>query len=178
MGDGCQSIVATTNWYCSRPDSIQSLIRSATVPQQFRERGYRYDLIRSAWAGTSGSPLADQVLGPEPAIGTEFEVAILDGSLLRGLGRGLVDRRRLAEMAAKMMLNNAVEEALEELNDREQAVVRMRFGLDDGQPRTLEEVGREFGVTRERIRQIESKTLAKLRHPQHSQKLRDYLDGE
>jgi RNA polymerase primary sigma factor len=83
-----------------------------------------------------------------------------------------------AEMAAKMMLNSAVEEALEELNDREQAVVRMRFGLDDGQPRTLEEVGREFGVTRERIRQIESKTLAKLRHPQHSQKLRDYLDGE
>jgi len=83
-----------------------------------------------------------------------------------------------AEMAARTMLNSAVEEALEELNDREQAVVRMRFGLDDGQPRTLEEVGREFGVTRERIRQIESKTLAKLRHPQHSQKLRDYLDGE
>ena len=83
-----------------------------------------------------------------------------------------------AEMAAKMMLNSAVEEALDELNEREQAVVRMRFGLDDGQPRTLEEVGREFGVTRERIRQIESKTLAKLRHPQHSQKLRDYLDGE
>jgi RNA polymerase primary sigma factor len=83
-----------------------------------------------------------------------------------------------AEVAARMMLNTAVEEALEELNEREQAVVRMRFGLDDGQPRTLEEVGREFGVTRERIRQIESKTLAKLRHPQHSQKLRDYLDGE
>ena len=83
-----------------------------------------------------------------------------------------------AEMAAKMMLNAAVEDALDELNEREQAVVRMRFGLDDGQPRTLEEVGREFGVTRERIRQIESKTLAKLRHPQHSQKLRDYLDGE
>ncbi|HEY6531010.1 MAG TPA: RNA polymerase sigma factor RpoD [Acidimicrobiales bacterium] len=83
-----------------------------------------------------------------------------------------------AEMAAKMMLNSAVEEALSDLNDREKAVVRMRFGLDDGQARTLEEVGREFGVTRERIRQIESKTLAKLRHPQHSQKLRDYLDGE
>jgi len=83
-----------------------------------------------------------------------------------------------AEMAAKMMLNSAVEEALQELNDREKAVVRMRFGLDDGQARTLEEVGREFGVTRERIRQIESKTLAKLRHPHRSQKLRDYLDGE
>jgi len=83
-----------------------------------------------------------------------------------------------AEMAARMMLNDAVEEALQELNDREKAVVRMRFGLDDGQARTLEEVGREFGVTRERIRQIESKTLAKLRHPHRSQKLRDYLDGE
>jgi RNA polymerase primary sigma factor len=83
-----------------------------------------------------------------------------------------------AEMAAKMMLNSAVEEALQELNDREKQVVRMRFGLDDGQARTLEEVGREFGVTRERIRQIESKTLAKLRHPHRSQKLRDYLDGE
>ena len=83
-----------------------------------------------------------------------------------------------AEMAARVMLNSAVEEALSDLNDREKAVVRMRFGLDDGQARTLEEVGREFGVTRERIRQIEAKTLAKLRHPQHSQKLRDYLDGE
>jgi RNA polymerase primary sigma factor len=56
--------------------------------------------------------------------------------------------------------------------------VRLRFGLEDGQARTLEEVGKEFGVTRERIRQIESKTLAKLRHPHRSQKLRDYLDGE
>ena len=69
-------------------------------------------------------------------------------------------------------------EALDELNDREKQVVRLRFGLDDGQARTLEEVGKEFGVTRERIRQIESKTLAKLRHPHRSQKLRDYLDGE
>ncbi len=54
--------------------------------------------------------------------------------------------------------------------------MRLRFGLDDGQVRTLEEVGREFGVTRERIRQIESKTLAKLRHPTRSQRLRDYLE--
>ncbi len=83
-----------------------------------------------------------------------------------------------ADIAAKMMLNSAVLAALEELNEREQQVVRLRFGLDDGQARTLEEVGREFGVTRERIRQIESKTLAKLRHPQRSQKLRDYLDAE
>jgi RNA polymerase primary sigma factor len=83
-----------------------------------------------------------------------------------------------AEMAARRMLNEAVLAALDDLNDREKQVVRLRFGLEDGQARTLEEVGREFGVTRERIRQIESKTLAKLRHPHRSQKLRDYLDSE
>ncbi len=83
-----------------------------------------------------------------------------------------------AEMAARKMLGDAVSEALSELNEREQQVVRLRFGLEDGQARTLEEVGKEFGVTRERIRQIESKTLAKLRHPHRSQTLRDYLDTE
>ncbi len=82
-----------------------------------------------------------------------------------------------ADVAAKAMLSNDVLEALDELSDREKEVVRMRFGLIDGRPRTLEEVGRAFGVTRERIRQIESKTLAKLRHPQRSAKLRDYLDA-
>ncbi len=86
------------------------------------------------------------------------------------------DAEAPAEAAARRMLNAAVIDALDELNDREKAVVRLRFGLDDGQARTLEEVGREFGVTRERIRQIESKTLAKLRHPHRSQKLRDYLE--
>ncbi|MFL6187652.1 MAG: RNA polymerase sigma factor RpoD [Actinomycetes bacterium] len=83
-----------------------------------------------------------------------------------------------AEVATRRMLAQAVEEALGELSDREKDVVKLRFGLIDGQARTLEEVGKEFGVTRERIRQIESKTLAKLRHPHRSQKLRDYLDGE
>jgi len=83
-----------------------------------------------------------------------------------------------ADAAARTMLVDAVVEAMSELNPREQEVVRLRFGLDDGHSRTLEEVGREFGVTRERIRQIESKTLAKLRHPHRSQKLRDYLDGD
>ena len=82
-----------------------------------------------------------------------------------------------ADAAAQRMLGQALIEALDELNDREKAVVRLRFGLEDGQSHTLEEVGKEFGVTRERIRQIESKTLAKLRHPHRSQKLRDYLDN-
>ncbi|HMF04345.1 MAG TPA: RNA polymerase sigma factor RpoD [Acidimicrobiia bacterium] len=81
-----------------------------------------------------------------------------------------------ATAAARALLTEAIVEALEELNDRERQVVRLRFGLDDGQVRTLEEVGKEFGVTRERIRQIESKTLAKLRHPTRSQRLRDYLE--
>jgi RNA polymerase primary sigma factor len=82
------------------------------------------------------------------------------------------------EAAARAMLNEAVGQALDELSERERKVVRLRFGLEDGEMRTLEEVGREFGVTRERIRQIESKTLAKLRHPMHSGHLRDYLDAE
>ncbi len=82
------------------------------------------------------------------------------------------------DAATKSMLTAAVGEALSELGEREQEIVRMRFGLDDGLPRTLEEVGREFGVTRERIRQIEAKTMAKLRHPQRSQKLKEFLDAE
>ncbi|HLT17223.1 MAG TPA: RNA polymerase sigma factor RpoD [Acidimicrobiales bacterium] len=81
------------------------------------------------------------------------------------------------DVATRQMLQNEVRNVLGELNDREKDVVVMRFGLDDEQPRTLEEVGRHFGVTRERIRQIESKTLAKLRHPHRSQKLREYLEG-
>jgi len=82
------------------------------------------------------------------------------------------------EEAARRLLGDAILVALEELNDREKDVVRMRFGLDGGQPRTLEEVGRHFGVTRERVRQIEARTMAKLRHPHRSQMLRDYLDGD
>jgi len=83
-----------------------------------------------------------------------------------------------ADAAARTLLNEAVQQAIGELSEREQQVVRLRFGLDDGQVRTLEEVGKEFGVTRERVRQIESKVLAKLRHPIRSQRLRDYLDEE
>lgn len=83
-----------------------------------------------------------------------------------------------ADAAAKMMLSNAVGEVLNELSEREQEIVRLRFGLDGGQAKTLEEVGKAFGVTRERIRQIEAKTLAKLRHPQRSQRLREFLEVE
>ena len=83
-----------------------------------------------------------------------------------------------ADAATRAMLTNAVGEVLGELSEREQEIVRLRFGLDGGRAKTLEEVGKEFGVTRERIRQIESKTLAKLRHPQRSQRLREFLEVE
>jgi RNA polymerase primary sigma factor len=79
------------------------------------------------------------------------------------------------EAAAFIMLQDQLDEVLDNLNMREQRILQLRFGLIDGHPRTLEEVGREFGVTRERIRQIESKTLAKLRHPSRAQLLREYL---
>jgi RNA polymerase primary sigma factor len=80
------------------------------------------------------------------------------------------------EAAAFIMLQDQLERVLDQLAEREQRIIQLRFGLTDGHPRTLEEVGREFGVTRERIRQIESKTLAKLRHPSRAQMLREYLD--
>ncbi|WP_103563426.1 RNA polymerase sigma factor RpoD [Actinomadura rubteroloni] len=80
------------------------------------------------------------------------------------------------EAAAFILLQDQLRDILQTLSEREQRVIRLRFGLADGHPRTLEEVGREFGVTRERIRQIESKTLAKLRHPSRAQLLREYLE--
>ena len=81
-----------------------------------------------------------------------------------------------AEAAAYSLLKDQIEEVLGSLNEREQKVLKLRFGLEDGRARTLEEVGKEFDVTRERIRQIEAKALRKLRHPSRSKKLRDYLD--
>jgi RNA polymerase primary sigma factor len=80
------------------------------------------------------------------------------------------------DAASFILLQEQLESVLHTLSEREKKVIELRFGLLDGHPRTLEEVGREFGVTRERIRQIESKTLSKLRHPSRSQKLRDYLE--
>ncbi|WP_102337560.1 RNA polymerase sigma factor RpoD [Collinsella provencensis] len=82
-----------------------------------------------------------------------------------------------ADAASFSMLQEQLKQVLDGLADRERKVIELRFGLADGHPRTLEEVGREFGVTRERIRQIESKTLAKLRHPSRSSKLKDYIES-
>ena len=81
-----------------------------------------------------------------------------------------------AEAAAQTLLKEQLDEVLDTLTEREQKVLRLRFGMDDGRARTLEEVGKEFNVTRERIRQIEAKALRKLRHPSRSKKLKDYLE--
>ncbi len=81
-----------------------------------------------------------------------------------------------AEVASHALLKEQLDEVLHSLTDREEKVLRLRFGLEDGRPRTLEEVGQRFQVTRERIRQIEAKALRKLRHPSRSKKLKDFLD--
>ena len=94
------------------------------------------------------------------------------------LGDFIEDHTALApaDAASHQLLKEQVKDALNGLTQREQEVLRLRFGLDDGRSRTLEEVGKEFRVTRERIRQIEAKALRKLRHPSRSRRLKDYLD--
>jgi RNA polymerase primary sigma factor len=105
----------------------------------------------------------------EQPIGDEEDFSLSD--LIEDRGAEVPD-----DVATRTMLHAAVRDALATLPQREREVMELRFGLDDGRVRTLEEVGRTFGVTRERIRQIESKTLAKLRHPDAAQPLRDFLD--
>ena len=94
------------------------------------------------------------------------------------LGDFIEDRSAPApsDAASFQLLKEQIQEVLDTLTDRESRVLQLRFGLEDGRSRTLEEVGREFGVTRERIRQIEAKALRKLRHPTRSRKLRDFLE--
>lgn len=111
----------------------------------------------------------DNPLSLDSPIGDERDISLAD--LVPDLGAIAP-----ADAAARRLLGDAVLASLEDLDDREKNVVRMRFGLDGEQPRTLEEVGKHFGVTRERVRQIEARTMAKLRHPHRSQQLRDYLD--
>jgi RNA polymerase primary sigma factor len=143
---------------------VQQLERDPTVDELAAEVGMSVDRVREI------QRISLDLLSLDAPVGEEDDSYLAD--FIKDDGAEEPD-----DAATRQMLQNEVRSVLGELNDRERDVVIMRFGLDDEQPRTLEEVGKEFGVTRERIRQIESKTLAKLRHPHRSQKLREYLEG-
>jgi RNA polymerase primary sigma factor len=143
----------------------QELEREPTIDELAEKTGLTADRVREI------QRIAQDPLSLDSPVGEEDDSNLAD--FIQDASADAPD-----SAATRKMLAAAVEEALDELSDREKEVVRLRFGLVDGQARTLEEVGREFGVTRERIRQIEAKTLAKLRHPQRSQKLKEFLDTE
>ena len=113
--------------------------------------------------------VAQEPISLETPVGEEDE---------SNLGTFIPDEDALspAEQAADVLLREHIEEVMKTLTPREAKVLKLRFGLQDGRMRTLEEVGREFDVTRERIRQIEAKALRKLRHPSRSKKVKDFLD--
>ena len=104
-------------------------------------------------------------------------MAVLVAGVIAGCASsGTVKQLTPADAASHQLLKEQVEGVLDSLTPRERRVLQLRFGLEDGRSRTLEEVGRDFNVTRERIRQIEAKALRKLRHPSRSRKLKDYLE--
>ena len=142
---------------------LQDLGRDPTPEEIGAEMGMSPDRVREI------QKISQEPVSLETPIGEEEDSQ---------LGDFIEDSTAVAppEAASDSMLREQLDQVLDGLADRERKVIRFRFGLEDGHPRTLEEVGREFGVTRERIRQIESKTLAKLRHPSRSGRLKDYME--
>jgi RNA polymerase primary sigma factor len=142
---------------------LQELGREPTADEMADELGVSIERVREIMK------VAQEPVSLETPIGEEED---------SHLGDFIEDEEAQdpAEAASFLLLKQQIEEVLETLTLREQRVLRLRFGLDDGRLRTLEEVGQYFGVTRERIRQIEAKALRKLRHPGRSKKLKDYLD--
>lgn len=142
---------------------LQSLGREPTPEEIAEEMGLTPERVREI------QKISQEPVSLETPIGEEADSQ---------LGDFIEDDAAIVppDAASFSMLQEQLAKTLEGLAERERKVISLRFGLEDGHPRTLEEVGREFGVTRERIRQIESKTLAKLRHPSRSQKLKDYLE--
>ena len=142
---------------------LQELGREPTIEEISQRVEYPIERVREI------QRISQETVSLEQPVGEEDDFNLSD----------LIEDRAAVvpgDAATRAMLDQAVKEALAHLTEREQGVVRLRFGLDDGKIRTLEEVGREFGVTRERVRQIESKTLAKLRRPDAAHLLRDYLE--
>src|ERR1700722_12837942 len=142
---------------------LQELGREPTIEEVSQREGFPTDRIREI------QRITQDTVSLEQPVGDEDDFSLSD--LIEDRGAVVPD-----DAATRSLLDVAVREALGHLSEREQDVVRLRFGLDDGKIRTLEEVGKEFGVTRERVRQIESKTLAKLRRPDAAHLLRDYLE--
>lgn len=142
---------------------LQDLGREPTIDELARELGMGVERVSEIIR------IAPEPLSLETPIGEEEDSHLADF---------IEDQEAIspAEAASDMILREKIEEALNNLTPRERDVLKMRFGLDDGYSRTLEEVGRHFKVTRERIRQIEAKALKKLRHPSRSRKLRDYIE--
>lgn len=142
---------------------LQDLGRDPTPEEIAAEMGISADRVREI------QKISQEPVSLETPIGEEEDSQ---------LGDFIEDTSAVAppDAAAESMLREQLDQVLDGLADRERKVIKFRFGLEDGHPRTLEEVGKEFGVTRERIRQIESKTLAKLRHPSRSGKLKDYME--
>jgi RNA polymerase primary sigma factor len=142
---------------------IQELGREPTIEEIAFRVEFPIDRVREV------QRINQDTVSLEQPMGDEEDFSLSD--LIEDRGAEVPD-----DAATRTMLHAAVRDALGTLPQREREVMELRFGLDDGRVRTLEEVGRAFGVTRERIRQIESKTLAKLRHPDSAQPLRDFLD--
>lgn len=142
---------------------LQDLGRDPSPEEIAQEMGMSPDRVREI------QKISQEPVSLETPIGEEEDSQ---------LGDFIEDSSAVAppEAASDSMLREQLDQVLDSLADRERKVIKFRFGLEDGHPRTLEEVGREFGVTRERIRQIESKTLAKLRHPSRSARLKDYME--
>ena len=142
---------------------VQELGREPTPEEIAKEMGIEPEKVREIMK------IAQEPVSLETPIGEEED---------SHLGDFIEDEDALApaEAASQLLLREQLEDVLHTLTDREQKVLRLRFGLDDGRQRTLEEVGQVFGVTRERIRQIEAKALRKLRHPSRSKKLKDFLE--
>ena len=142
---------------------LQDLGRDPTPEEIGAEMGMSPDRVREI------QKISQEPVSLETPIGEEEDSQ---------LGDFIEDSTAVAppEAASDSMLREQLDQVLDGLADRERKVIKFRFGLEDGHPRTLEEVGREFGVTRERIRQIESKTLVKLRHPSRSGRLKDYME--